>query len=194
MANIGSTRRPSLPKRARVVSALTFISRRKLPATIVLLLYDGSNSEYSCWDGKNLDTDNHKDHVAYPTTGPANFLSLGGACPSTHPVRIPQLMYEVVWDTTKFNDQSEWPTDGSQPFYLSTGDNTGLGQHADYVFGWKGDSLQKAMDTSGCMGAKCGSLKTQSIAEARKCSVKAAVHEGTNGCKLAYYRYVSETY
>jgi hypothetical protein len=49
----------------------------------------------TCWDGKNLDSPNHKDHVAYPTTGPATFLSLGGSCPSTHPVRIPQLMYEV---------------------------------------------------------------------------------------------------
>ncbi|KAK0733043.1 hypothetical protein B0T26DRAFT_841465 [Lasiosphaeria miniovina] len=135
----------------------------------------------TCWDGKNLDTPNHKDHVAYPVTGPANFLSLGGDCPASHPVRIPQLMYEVVWDTTKFNDKSQWPADGSQPFVLSTGDPTGLGQHADYVFGWKADSLQKAMDTAGCMGATCGSLKTQSIDAARKCSVKPLVHENVDG-------------
>jgi hypothetical protein len=135
----------------------------------------------TCWDGKNLDSPNHKDHVAYPTSGPATFLSLGGTCPSTHPVRIPQLMYEVVWDTTPFNDKSQWPTDGSQPFYLSTGDNTGLGQHADYVFGWKGDSLQRAMDTSGCMGAKCANLKTQTIDNARKCSVRTTVNEDENG-------------
>jgi hypothetical protein len=90
----------------------------------------------------------------------------------------------VVWDTRQFNDKSLWPTDGSQPFYLSTGDNTGLGQHADYVFGWKGDALQKAMDTSGCMGAKCATLKTQSIAQARQCAVKAAVHEDHDGCTL----------
>jgi hypothetical protein len=135
----------------------------------------------TCWDGKNLDSPNHKDHVAYPTTGPATFLSLGGSCPSTHPVRIPQLMYEVVWDTTGFNDKSLWPTDGSQPFYLSTGDNTGLGQHADYVFGWKGNALQKAMDTSGCMGAKCADLKTQAIGTAKSCSVKPVVAENHDG-------------
>ncbi|KAK3694457.1 hypothetical protein B0T22DRAFT_506977 [Podospora appendiculata] len=135
----------------------------------------------TCWDGKNLDSPNHQDHVTYPTTGPANFLSLGGSCPSTHPVRIPQLMLEVVWDTTKFNNKADWPADGSQPFVLSTGDNTGLGQHADYVFGWKADSLQKAMDTSGCMGAKCGTLKTQSIDNAKACAVKTLVHEDING-------------
>lgn len=35
-----------------------------------------------------------QDHVAYPTKGPSNFLSTGD-CPSTHPVKIPQLMLEV---------------------------------------------------------------------------------------------------
>lgn len=131
-----------------------------------------------------MDTPNHQDHVAYPTTGPADFLSLGGSCPSTHPIRIPQLMYEVVWDTTKFNDPSLWPEDGSQPFYLSTGDNTGLGQHADYVFGWKGNSLQSAMDTSGCMGARCASLQTQAIGPARQCLVDKTVDEDEDGCKF----------
>ncbi|KAL1860736.1 hypothetical protein VTK73DRAFT_7195 [Phialemonium thermophilum] len=135
----------------------------------------------TCWDGQNLDSPNHQDHVAYPTTGPANFLSLGGACPATHPVRIPQLMYEVVWNTVPFNDKSLWPEDGSQPFYLSTGDKTGYGQHADYVFGWKGNSLQSAMDTSGCMGARCAQLKTQTIQQAKQCSVKSEVHEEIDG-------------
>ena len=142
----------------------------------------------SCWDGKNLDTPNHQDHVAYPTSGPADFLSLGGSCPSTHPVRIPQLMYEVVWDTTKFNDRSQWPADGSQPFVLSTGDSTGLGQHGDYVFGWKDDSLQKAMDTAGCFGATCSSgLKTQSIDRARACAVKTLVREDVDGCESFFF-------
>jgi hypothetical protein len=94
-------------------------------------------------------------------------------------------MYEVVWKTDLFNDKSIWPTDGSQPFVLSTGDPTGLGQHADYVFGWKGDSLQKAMDKSGCMGATCGTLKTQSIEAARKCAVKTTVNEDVDGCKFS---------
>jgi hypothetical protein len=92
-------------------------------------------------------------------------------------------MYEVVWDTTKFNNKADWPADGSHPFYLSTGDHTGLGQHADYVFGWKGDSLQKAMDTAGCMGAKCGTLKTQSIDVAKQCTVKNLVKEDNDACK-----------
>jgi hypothetical protein len=38
-------------------------------------------------------------------------------------VKMPQLMYEVMWDTTPFNDASLWPEDGSQPFVYSMGDS-----------------------------------------------------------------------
>lgn len=93
-------------------------------------------------------------------------------------------MYEVVWDTTPFNDPSEWPEDGSQPFVLSTGDKTGFGQHADYVFGWRDDSLQKAMDTSGCFGARCADLPTQQIDTAKSCKVGTLVDEDVDGCEF----------
>jgi hypothetical protein len=93
-------------------------------------------------------------------------------------------MLEVVWDTTPFNDKSIWPADGSQPFVLSQGDTTGYGQHADYVFGWKDQVLQKALDTAGCMGAKCGTLATQDITTAKTCNVKKAVQENQDGCML----------
>jgi hypothetical protein len=51
----------------------------------------------SCWDGVNLDSPDHKSHVAYPKQGAASFsgTSVGGDCPSTHPVKIPQVMLEV---------------------------------------------------------------------------------------------------
>lgn len=41
----------------------------------------------TCWDGVNLDSADHQSHVAYPN---------GNACPSTHPVAIPQVFYETV--------------------------------------------------------------------------------------------------
>ena len=51
----------------------------------------------TCWDGENLDSPDHKSHVAYPSSG--TFESVG-PCPETHPVRLPQLMYEVMWDVS----------------------------------------------------------------------------------------------
>lgn len=137
----------------------------------------------TCWDGKNLDTPNHQDHVAYPTTGPANFLGRPGACPSTHPVRIPQLMYEVVWRTDLFNAEADFSDPTRAPFVFSQGDPTGYGQHGDYVFGWKDDSLQKMMDASGCFGAACpaGGGKTQPLADMLKCTVPAVVNEDVDG-------------
>ncbi|KAL2173781.1 uncharacterized protein P884DRAFT_303211 [Thermothelomyces heterothallicus CBS 202.75] len=120
----------------------------------------------SCWDGQNVDTPDHKSHVAYPASG--TFES-GGACPASHPVKIPQVMYEIMYDTTPFNNKNEWPADGSQPFYWSHGDNTGYGIHGDYVFGWKGDALQRAMDNK-CAGDRCAPLQRQSDADAIACT------------------------
>jgi hypothetical protein len=62
--------------------------------------------------------------------------------------------------------------------------NLRLGQHADYVFGWKGNELQKGMDATGCFGAKCKDMKTQAIDNAKKCSVSKKVQEPLDECKF----------
>ncbi len=54
----------------------------------------------TCWDGKNLDSIDHKSHVVYATGSRANDVGPTGSCPSTHPVVIPQVMYEVMWDVS----------------------------------------------------------------------------------------------
>jgi len=51
----------------------------------------------TCWDGKNTDTPDHRAHVAYPTSGT---FDSGGPCPATHPVKVPQIMYETQWDVS----------------------------------------------------------------------------------------------
>jgi hypothetical protein len=40
----------------------------------------------TCWDGKNLDSPDHRSHMAY--SGGAALA--GASCPSTHPIRVPQ--------------------------------------------------------------------------------------------------------
>ncbi|KAF2258610.1 hypothetical protein CC78DRAFT_594412 [Lojkania enalia] len=134
----------------------------------------------TCWDGKNLDSPDHKSHVTYATGSKATDVGPTGKCPESHPVVIPQVMYEVLWDTRAFNNKDLWPEDGSQPFVWSTGDENGYSNHGDYVFGWKEDSLQRAMNAR-CNGDTCDVLKTQSSEEAMKCMLPRTVNEDIDG-------------
>jgi hypothetical protein len=64
----------------------------------------------------------------------------------------------------------------------------GHGQHGDYLFGWKGDSLQRGMDAlsgSDCFYEKCSVLKSQSYEDAMACTKKSVVDEdvGLDGCE-----------
>ncbi|KAK0727746.1 hypothetical protein B0T26DRAFT_738329 [Lasiosphaeria miniovina] len=84
----------------------------------------------SCWDGVNVDSPDHKSHVAYPVGAVE-----GGRCPPTHPKRLFSMFYEVTYSTEVFQDM--WPDGGSgQPFVLSSGDPVGTGFHADFLNGW----------------------------------------------------------
>jgi len=61
--------------------------------------------------------------------------------------------------------------------------STGFGQHADYVFGWVGNSLQTAMD-SGCYLRNCTQLTEQPPKIKNLCQVPVTVDEDTDGCKF----------
>ena len=62
-------------------------------------------------------------------------------------------------------------------------DRTGFGNHGDYVFGWKDDSLQKILDEE-CY-VQCETMKTQSVEAMNACQVPRKVVEaiGDDECR-----------
>ncbi|KAH9161859.1 hypothetical protein LEN26_001225 [Aphanomyces euteiches] len=90
-----------------------------------------------CWNGKDLDSPNHKDHMAYSESVE------GGKCPSTHPIKVVKLFYELFFSVKEWD--SEWVGD-QHPFVLSHNDPTGYGFHGDFLNGWDVDVLQAAVD------------------------------------------------
>jgi len=90
----------------------------------------------SCWDGETLETLDQS-HVAYPR------LDGGweaGACPSTHPVRLPTLFYEAIYQTQDVGIEP-----GDELVY-SFGDYSGFGFHGDFVMGWEDGVLDQLID------------------------------------------------
>jgi hypothetical protein len=113
----------------------------------------------SCWNGKDVDSADHKSHMAYPS------LVMDGTCPEGYETRVVSLFYETIWNTYAFKD-----VDGY--FALSNGDPTGFGYHGDFMFGWEDGILQQAVDTctseTGLVG-DCEIFNLQSEAKQRDC-------------------------
>ncbi|RAL09206.1 DUF1996 domain-containing protein [Aspergillus homomorphus CBS 101889] len=88
----------------------------------------------SCWNGKDVDTPDHKSHLAYPS------LVMDGECPKGFEHRLVSLFYESIWDTYAFKNKKG-------TFVISNGDPTGYGYHGDFMYGWDSEVLQQAVNT-----------------------------------------------
>lgn len=86
-----------------------------------------------CWDGKNLDSSDHKSHMAYPSQYNA------GECPDSHPVPVMGLFYEFLFATGGFEFWT--PSDAKQPFVFSMGDPTGRGVRSAFCHLFRTDLL-----------------------------------------------------
>ncbi|KAF8894246.1 hypothetical protein CPB85DRAFT_1440544 [Mucidula mucida] len=100
----------------------------------------------SCWDGKNVDSDDHKSHVAFRSGGP----DTGDCLDPDFPKSLPRIFVEIYWGTQDFNSVRSQAKNPNQPFVLAQGDATGYGHHGDFINGWDTATLQKAVDECHC--------------------------------------------
>jgi hypothetical protein len=75
-----------------------------------------------CWDGKNLDSPNHKSHMAYVGSG---------GCPSSHPVTLPEITYNIDYHLES-NSGPSWSLSSD----MYTGGPGGYSMHGDLIVGW----------------------------------------------------------
>jgi hypothetical protein len=97
----------------------------------------------SCWDGARLDSPDHRSHVAYglgEDGQPDGTNPIG--CPPSHPVRIPQLDFRVLY-----------PVAGGTGYRLADGE---ILPHADFWNTWQQIQLDAWVQRCLWKGVACG--------------------------------------
>ena len=90
-----------------------------------------------CWNGRDLDSVDHKSHLAY---------THNGACPSDHPVGLPKITEDVHYATRG----------GSGVSYGFSG--SALTAHADFMNGWNQSTLSSLVSRCLVGRLSCGDI------------------------------------
>ena len=124
----------------------------------------------SCWDGLNLDSPDHRSHMAYPTKS---------RCPADHPVPLPKLTVLVDYQVTS-----------AVGAMLSSGDPTTL--HADFWNTWQQAALEQAV--AGCLnaGVVCGHVRLGHPEHPRRVGVRRQQRVHRAQLRLGQLRAVDE--
>lgn len=97
----------------------------------------------NCWDGKNIDSPDHKSHVTSSKWH-------GNRCPASHPVLITTITFNILYPVNESDDTSKWKlsSDMGQP---------GTSFHADWINGWDEGIERVWLDNCVRAGRDCGS-------------------------------------
>jgi hypothetical protein len=88
-----------------------------------------------CWDGEHLDSADHQSHMA---------RSADGRCPRSHPVVVPQLIFEVHYPVTGDPSGLELASGGIHSV------------HADFMQAWHQPALEREVRSCLNRGKVCG--------------------------------------
>ena len=155
------------PKGLRMIAGNHFASARQEPVHFWCANVAGSDQGYipNCaqgdaviavikfpayWDGVNLDSSDHKSHMAY-------------APDATHTIHIPDITYNIRFDVQPGDDLNYWRL--SSDMYPSTSKG-GFSLHGDWMNGWNNDPVTginfSEIFTNNCLkpGMNCGNSLT----------------------------------
>ncbi|MFE7854186.1 DUF1996 domain-containing protein [Streptomyces sp. NPDC057403] len=94
----------------------------------------------SCWDGRYLDTPDHKSHMAYPVVKPGTNDNI---CPADHPVALPMIEFKMAFPVN--GDMSK--------VRLASG--AGHTFHYDFFNAWDDRTLKALVDHCVVGGLQC---------------------------------------
>jgi hypothetical protein len=75
-----------------------------------------------CWNGSDLDSANHRSHMAYSSNG----------CPSSHPIAIPVITFNIIWLVQPGDATDQWRLSSD----MYTNGPGGYSFHGDWFNGW----------------------------------------------------------
>lgn len=97
----------------------------------------------NCWDGVNLDSVDHRSHMAF---------SGGGKCPASHPVAIPTISLHVSYKVPSGESSSNWRLASDN---YSKAIPAGYSMHGDIWMAWDEDVKHAWMENCVRAGRDC---------------------------------------
>lgn len=107
-----------------------------------------------CWDGENLDSADHKSHMAHPNYDQPH---MPNGCPFSHPKRLFDLSINIRYEIKPGDDVSRWRLSSD---HYEWSKPAGYSAHADWWNGWKEGFLERIKQECHDKGRDCGSDNT----------------------------------
>ncbi len=111
----------------------------------------------SCWDGENLDSEDHRSHMAYPVNdgGPE-----GAHCPDSHPVPVVRVSYHYVFGVMpEFTHPVEKSSKGwrlaADMYEVINEQAGGLSLHGDWFNAWHPTIMEAILNNCIKAGLDC---------------------------------------